>query len=68
MSIKQTLNDGQERGQNRKIRKVNDNNLKAASGGKNSFEYLMSKFKIESDETQNLLNKRDLGRNRGSGR
>jgi S1 RNA binding domain protein len=67
LSIKQTLNDGQEHGQNRnkirKIRKVNDNNLKAASGGKNSFECLMSKFKIDSDETQNLLNKRDLGRN-----
>lgn len=71
LSIKQALNDGQEQGQNqqirnRRIRKVDDNNLKAASGGKSSFEYLMSKFKTESDETQNLLNKRDFGRSKGS--
>ena len=70
LSIKQATNAGQEQGQdrNRKIRKLDDNNLKAASGGKSSFEYLMSKFKMESDETQNLLNKRDIGRGKGSKR
>ncbi len=70
LSIKQATNIGQERDQNRnrKIRKLDDNNLKAASGGKSSFEYLMSKFKMESDETQNLLNKRDVGRGKGSRR
>jgi S1 RNA binding domain protein len=64
LSIKQALNDGQEhiRNSGRKIRKVDDSNLKAASGGKNSFEYLMSKYKTQSDETQNLLSKRESGR------
>ncbi len=68
LSIKQATNAYQEQDQNRnrKIRKLDDNNLKAASGGKSSFEYLMSKFKMESDETQNLLNKRDFGRSKGS--
>ena len=67
LSIKQANHDGSEQKQNRskKIRKLDDNNLKSASGGKNSFEYLMSKFKMESDETQNLLNKRDIGRGKG---
>lgn len=70
LSIKQATNAYQEQDQNRnrKIRKLDDNNLKAASGGKSSFEYLMSKFKMESDETQNLLNKRDVGRGKGSRR
>ena len=68
LSIKQATNIGKERDQNKKMRRLDDNNLKAASGGKNSFEYLMSKFKMESDETQNLLNKRDVGRGKGSRR
>ncbi len=70
LSIKQATNAYQEQDQNRnrKIRKLDDNNLKSASGGKSSFEYLMSKFKMESDETQNLLNKRDVGRGKGSRR
>ena len=66
LSIKQALDGGQEKQSNtRRMRKLDDNGLKSAAGGKNSFEYLMSKFKMESDETQNLLNKRDMGRNRG---
>ena len=68
LSIQQATNIGKERDQNKKMRRLDDNNLKAASGGKNSFEYLMSKFKMESDETQNLLNKRDVGRGKGSRR